>query len=42
MRRLLEALRLQRRPRDVTPTLREYLAARARAYPLPRGVEQPT
>jgi hypothetical protein len=29
MRRLLEATGLQRRPRDVTPTLKEYLAARA-------------
>jgi hypothetical protein len=28
MRRLLEAIGLHRRPRDVTPTLREYLAAR--------------
>jgi hypothetical protein len=29
MRRLLEAVGLQRRPRDVTPDLRTYLAARA-------------
>ncbi len=29
MRRLLEALGLQRRPRDITPTLGQYLNARA-------------
>jgi hypothetical protein len=31
LRRLLEAVGLQRRPRDMTPTLDQYLAAKQRA-----------
>jgi hypothetical protein len=31
LRRLLEAVGLQRRPRDVTPNLHDYLAAKAKA-----------
>jgi hypothetical protein len=31
LRRLLESLGLQRRPRDVTPTLQEYLDVKAEA-----------
>jgi hypothetical protein len=41
LRRLLESVGLERRPRDVTPSLAEYLASRAEETPSDTGEGEP-